>query len=343
MPSLKHTLSAIRTRLCTLKCAVLLSLLAGSPLALSDVILWASDNRSGQPVNAEQSEWARYLKTQMAAGPHALITPSEAGVVADYPLHLNAQPDTGALMTSRLSTGSDAALWIQLTNSGLQWVLEQDGQAQQLRTPATSDGLGLGVNWIGMQLSMARVDSANMASSMAPVTAPTSTSTSTPTAQAPTQRPNLVTEAATSTGTAIASNALSNGAPVSSTANGVATGVSSAPVAYQAPGRSQQVTGVLDLSDFLRLSAAIRGLEGIEFVYPARIDSTDVELVIGSSLPVLELQNVLAQQPWLRRTEQGDLRWDALALPLIGGSSPSASLQQPDTTNTSSLGSSQVQ
>lgn len=339
MPSLKHTLCAIRNRFFSLNCAVLLSLLVGSPLALSDVILWASDNRSGQPINAEQSEWARYLQAQMAGGPNALLTPSEAGVVADYPLHLNAQPDTGALMTSRLSTGSDAALWIQLTNAGLQWVLEQNGQAQQLRTPATTDGLGLGVNWIGMQLSMAVGDSANMASSMAPLTAPTSTSIP----LMPTQRPELVTSPAATDTAAVVPNAVSNSATVPPTANGVGIGVSSVPVVYQAPGYSQQVTGVLDLSDFLRLSAAIRGLEGVEFVYPARIDSTDVELVIGSSLTVLELQNVLAQQSWLRRTEQGNLRWDALALPLLGGSSPSASLQQPNTTNTSSLGSSQVQ
>jgi len=76
------------------------------------------------------------------------------------------------------------------------------------------------------------------------------------------------------------------------------------------------IAGIFDTSDYLRLTASVRALEGISFAYPARIEGTDVDLVIGTALPAFELQSLLEQQPWLRRSEQGVLRWDALAMPL---------------------------
>lgn len=310
MRSLKHTLCSISF--------VLISLFACVKLSYADVLIWATDNRSGQPVAADQSEWARYLKAQMSESNNGLVTPSEAGVVGDYPLHLNAQPDMGALMTSRLSTGSDAALWIQLTNSGLQWVLEQDGQSQQLRTPATSDGLGLGVNWIGMQLSMASTATAAPENTAANTLIPSS---------------SLASDASNSS---LSSNLTS---AVVTTGNSV---VAQQPIVYQHPGRVQLITGVMDSSDFLKMTRAIRALAGVEFVYPARIEASDVELVIGSGLADTDLQNLLLQQPWLRRTDQGDLRWDALALPLLRSSS-SVSQIQAGTQNASTDASQQGQ
>lgn len=234
----------------------------------ADVLVWASDNRSGSPATAEQSEWMKFLQNQAAAGETPLVTPTGLGIADQYPLHLRAEADVGALMTSRLATGSDAALWVQLTNNGLQWVLEQGGQAQQLRTPATSDGLSLGLNWIGMQMSMT------------PVT--------------PTQ-PIADLPAVTQTNT---------------------TNTAASATAYQHPGQTVLIAGLFDTSDYLRLTASVRALEGVSFVYPARIEGTDVELVIGTALPAFQLQSLLEQQPWLRRSEQGGLRWDALAMPL---------------------------
>lgn len=249
----------------------------------ADVLIWASDNRSGQPVRAEQAEWLRYLQSQSQAS-NPLVTPTQAGVAQDYPLHLAAQADVGALMTSRLATGSDAALWVQLNANGLEWVLEQNGQAQQLRTPATSDGLTLGLNWMGMQLSMA-----------APATASQSAQALQPSAtgELPAQLPAQI-EAAAST------------AP--------------AALPYQHKGVQISVSGVFDAPDFLRLTQGLRALEGVDRVYPASISGTDVQLVLDSdTLAASQLQSLLAQQPWLRRTEQGGLRWDAMALPLPGG------------------------
>ena len=265
------------------KLGALLPLLSISNLS-ADVLIWASDNRSGQPVRAEQAEWLRYLQSQSQTT-NPLVTPTQAGVAQDYPMHLAAQADVGALMTSRLATGSDAALWVQLNANGLEWVLEQNGQAQQLRTPATSDGLTLGLNWMGMQLSMA-----------APAVE----------AQPAQSATNAQTPALPETG-------LVAPAPVP---------VPAAPVAqpYQHKGTQISVSGVFDASDFLRLTQGLRALEGVDRVYPASINGTDVQLVLGSdTLAASQLQSLLAQQPWLRRTEQGGLRWDALALPLPGG------------------------
>lgn len=234
----------------------------------AEVLVWASDNRTGTPAIAEQSEWVKFLQTQAASGETPLVTPTSLGVADQYPLHLRAEADVGALMTSRLATGSDAAIWVQLTNSGLQWVLEQSGQAQQLRTPATSDGLSLGLNWIGMQMSMAPVNPAQPTADLPAIDQTSSISTATPA------------------------------------------------TAYQHPGQSVLIAGIFDTSDYLRLTSSVRALEGISFVYPARIGGTDVDLVIGTALPAFELQSLLEQQPWLRRSEQGVLRWDALAMPL---------------------------
>ena len=268
------------------KLGALLPLLSISNLS-ADVLIWASDNRSGQPVRAEQAEWLRYLQGQSQAT-NPLVTPTQAGVAQDYPLHLAAQADVGALMTSRLATGSDAALWVQLNANGLEWVLEQNGQAQKLRTPATSDGLTLGLNWMGMQLSMA-----------APATASQSAQPLQPAAtgelptQLPTQLPAQI-------------EAPAPAAP--------------AALPYQHKGTQISVSGVFDAPDFLRLTQGLRALEGVDRVYPASINGTDVQLALGSdTLAASQLQSLLAQQPWLRRTEQGDLRWDALALPLPGG------------------------
>lgn len=260
--------------------------------AVGDVLIWASDNRSGQPVRAEQAEWLRYLQTQAAAN-NPLVTPAQVGLSSEYPLHLQAQADLGALMTSRLASGSDAALWIQLNATGLDWVLEQNGQAQQLRTPATSDGLNLGLNWMGMQLSMGATNPAvtDAAISAQPL----------PTPQ-PTQAPLQPAQA-------------------------------SQPQGYQPSGILVSVGGVFDASDYMRVSQSVRDLEGIDNVYPAKISGTDLTLVISSSLNTMQVQSLLAQQPWLRRTEQGDLRWDALALPLPQGGSalvPAAAVAPSD-------------
>lgn len=263
------------------KLAALLPLFSISNLS-ADVLIWASDNRSGQPVRAEQAEWLRYLQSQSQATT-PLITPSQAGVAQDYPLHLAAQADVGALMTSRLATGSEAALWVQLNANGLEWVLEQNGQAQKLRTPATSDGLSLGLNWMGMQLSMA---------TPAAPALPAAPSQPIATPQSPVQAPAMA-------------------AP--------------APMPYQHKGTQISVGGVFDAADFLRLTQGLRNLEGIDRVYPASISGTDVRLVLSSdTLAASQLQALLVQQPWLRRTEQGDLRWDALALPLPGAQSAPA-------------------
>ena len=272
----------MRSFITLFKLGALLPLFLSSSLS-AEVLIWASDNRSGQPVRAEQAEWLRYLQSQSQAS-NPLVTPTQAGVAQDYPLHLAAQADVGALMTSRLATGSDAALWVQLNANGLEWVLEQNGQAQQLRTPATSDGLTLGLNWMGMQLSMA-----------APATASQSAQPLQPSAtgELPAQLPAQV-EAAVST------------AP--------------AALPYQHKGIQISVSGVFDAPDFLRLTQGLRALEGVDRVYPASISGTDVQLVLDSdTLTASQLQSLLAQQPWLRRTEQGGLRWDAMALPLPGG------------------------
>jgi len=254
--------------------------------AFAGVLTWASDNRSGQPVRAEQAEWLRYLQAQSQAN-NPLITPAQAGVSQEYSLHLKPQADLGALMTSRLATGSDAALWIQLNLQGLEWVLEQGGQAQTLRTPATSKGLSLGLNWMNMQLSM-----------------------SAPTATAPTLESSVEPIVpVTPMPSASAINLPESG-------SGLQGQVSS----YQASGNRVRVSGILDASDFLRLTQGLRLLEGIDTVYPASISGTEVELVIASeSLLPNQVLSLVGQQPWLRRTEQGDLRWDALALPLPGG------------------------
>lgn len=272
------------------KLGALLPLFSISSLS-ADVLIWASDNRSGQPVRAEQAEWLRYLQSQSQAS-NPLVTPTQAGVAQDYPLHLAPQADVGALMTSRLATGSDAALWVQLKSNGLEWVLEQNGQAQQLRTPATSDGLTLGLNWMVMQLSMA-----------APATAsqPAQPLQPAATGELPAQLPAL---------------------PSAQLPTQIEAPAPAAPAAlpYQHKGTQISVSGVFDAPDFLRLTQGLRALEGIDRVYPASISGTDVELVLGSdTLAAPQLQSLLAQQPWLRRTEQGDLRWDALALPLPGG------------------------
>jgi len=267
------------------KLGALVPLMSISSLS-ADVLIWASDNRSGQPVRAEQAEWLRYLQSQSQAT-NPLVTPTQAGVAQDYPMHLAAQADVGALMTSRLATGSDAALWVQLNANGLEWVLEQNGEAQQLRTPATSDGLTLGLNWMGMQLSMA-----------APAPAAQS---SLPTLPAATEQFPAQSTTQPQTATAVPATA-------------------AAALPYQHKGAQISVSGVFDAPDFLRLTRGLRALEGIDRVYPASINGTDVQLVLGSDrLTPTELQSLLAQQPWLRRTEQGGLRWDALALPLPGG------------------------
>lgn len=248
------------------------------------VLIWASDIRSGQPVNAEQSEWMRYLQSQSAGSETPLATPASLGVADQYPLHLRAEPDVGALMTSRLATGSDAAVWVQLTNTGLQWVMEQGGEAQQLRTPASSDGLTLGLNWIGMQLSMMPAVSAE-ATPITSASAPTTT-LSTPIAAASEIESQL----------------------------------------YQHPGQTLVITGLFDGSDYMRLTQSIRSLEGVDYLFPARIEGTEVELVVGSMLAPAQLRSLLEQQPWLRRTDTGGLRWDALAMPL-----PTAQLQNRQT------------
>lgn len=270
------------------KLGALLPLMSISSLS-ADVLIWASDNRSGQPVRAEQAEWLRYLQSQSQAS-NPLVTPTQAGVAQDYPMHLAAQADVGALMTSRLATGSDAALWVQLNANGLEWVLEQNGEAQQLRTPATSDGLALGLNWMGMQLSMAT-----------PASADQSTQPLLPAATGPLSAPST-----TQPQTGVAVPATTPAVP--------------AALAYQHKGTQINVSGVFDAPDFLRLTQGLRALEGVDRVYPASINGTDVQLVLGSdSLSASQLQSLLAQQPWLRQTEQGGLRWDALALPLPGG------------------------
>ena len=249
-----------------------------SPLTLADVLVWASDIRSGAAVNAESSEWMRFLQSESAGTATAVTTPTALGVADQYPLHLVAQPDVGALMTSRLASGSEAAVWIQLSNSGLQWFMERNGEAQQLSTPASSEGLALGLNWIGVQLSMV----------------PTSPALTAPSTAAPSVNP------------------------------------SSAPATtnYQHPGQTLLVTGVFDAADFLRLTQGVRQLEGVDYVFPSQIDGTDVELVIGAQMAPMQLQALLAQQPWLRRTEQGELRWDALAMPLSPQALSSAQTQQ---------------
>lgn len=263
------------------KLGVILPLLSIQSVS-ADVLVWASDNRSGQPVRAEQAEWLRYLQTQ-SQGSNPLVTPTQAGLSQDYPLHLKPQADVGALMTSRLASGSDAALWVQLNPVGLDWVLELNGQAQQLRTPATSDGLSLGLSWLGMQLSM----SAPVGTAQQPISA----SMPQPVVAAPVPAP--VVQPAT-------------------------TSLPSAPMA-QADGTRLSVGGVFDAADFLRLTQGVRALEGIDRVELASIRGTDVELrIVSNSLPPMQLQALLAQQPWLRRTDAGDLRWDALALPLPG-------------------------
>lgn len=270
------------------KLGALLPLMSISSLS-ADVLIWASDNRSGQPVRAEQAEWLRYLQSQSQAS-NPLVTPTQAGVAQDYPMHLAAQADVGALMTSRLATGSDAALWVQLNANGLEWVLEQNGEAQQLRTPATSDGLTLGLNWMGMQLSMAT-----------PASADQSTQPLLPAATGPLSAPSTTQ-------------------PQTSVAVPATTPVAPAALPYQHKGTQINVSGVFDAPDFLRLTQGLRALEGVDRVYPASINGTDVQLVLGSdSLSASQLQSLLAQQPWLRQTEQGGLRWDALALPLPGG------------------------
>lgn len=251
----------------------------------AEVLVWASDNRSGTPTIAEQSEWMKFLQIQAATGDTPLVTPNGSGVADQYPLHLQAEADVGALMTSRLATGSDAAVWVQLTNNGLQWVLEQGGQAQQLRTPATSDGLSLGLNWIGMQMSMA------------------------PMAAAQESAPTAATQPVTTPLAAIDPSATANPSSVTSS-------MPAASAPYQHPGSTQVISGLFDASDYLRLTASIRALDGVDYVYAARIDSTEVELVIGSAMPPYQIQAMLAQQPWLRRDDQGGLRWDALAMPL---------------------------
>lgn len=261
----------------------------------ADVIIWASDNRSGQPVRAEQAEWLRYLQAQSQAT-NPLITPTKAGVAQDYPLHLQAQPDVGALMTSRLATGSDAALWVQLNANGLEWVLEQAGQAQKLRTPATSDGLTLGLNWMGMQLSMQ------------------------PAAEPVFAQPN--------TGVVATDSVAATQVPAAPVAP-----VAPAPVAANQPtGTAVEVSGVFDAPDFLRLTQGLRALEGVHSVYLASISGTDVGLIVDSqTLAPTQLQALLAEQPWLRRTEQGGLRWDALALPLPGAAPMGSQAVMPET------------
>lgn len=237
-----------------------------SSVAAAAVLVWASDIRSGQAVIAENSEWMRYLQSQSTGGTTPIETPTSLGVAEQYPVHLVAQPDVGALMTSRLASGSEAAVWVQLSNAGLQWVMEIGGQAQQLSTPASSEGLTQALNWISMQVSMAP----SVSNAAAPI------------------------ESAT-----------------------VQSEMNSQPVGtYQHPGQTLLISGVFDAADYLRLTAGVRQLEGVSYVFPAQIDGTDVELVIGAQMAPMQLQALLAQQPWLRRTEQGGLRWDALAMPL---------------------------
>ena len=85
---------------------------------------------------------------------------------------------------------------------------------------------------------------------------------------------------------------------------------------YRDPGVRVQVSGVLDTSDYLRLTKGIGSLQGVSFVYPGKLSGSDVELIVGTQTDAFTLDRLLSQQPWLQPQGSGQYRWNALGADL---------------------------
>ena len=88
---------------------------------------------------------------------------------------------------------------------------------------------------------------------------------------------------------------------------------------YRDSGHLVRISGVVDASDYLRLTQSVQQLPSVDYIYVAALSATNLVLVVGTQRDAYSLDSLLSQQSWLSSSGSGSFRWNAMGAPVPTG------------------------